>query len=90
MAYQQPFKPMNKLRNRLVLVKDKPPRSKQSNLVYGFKCRAPDCPEAYVGETKQSLKACFNQHRRPSSSEYQMDSAMRVGQKVLPPPLQLY
>ena len=70
------FKPVNKLRNRLVHVKDKPPRDKQSNLVYGFKCKGPNCSEAYVGETKQSLKARFSQHRRPSSSEHQADSAI--------------
>ena len=34
------------------------------------------CTEAYVGETKQSLKARFSQHRRPSSSEHQADSAI--------------
>ena len=70
------FKPVNKLRSRLVHVKDKPPRDKQSNLVYGFKCKGLNCSEAYVGETKQSLKARLNQHRRPSSSEYQADSAI--------------
>ena len=66
------FKPVNKLRNRLVHVKDKPPRSKHSNLVYGFKCIVHDCPEAYVEEIKQSL----NQHRRPSSSDYRANSAI--------------
>ena len=70
------FKPVNKLRSRLVHVKDKPPRDKQSNLVYGFKCKGPDCTEAYVGETKQSIKARFSQHRRPSSSDHQANSAI--------------
>ena len=41
------FKPVNKLRSRLVHVKDKPPRDKQSNLVYGFKCKGLNCSEAY-------------------------------------------
>ena len=61
------FKPVNKLRGQLVHVKDKPPKDKQSNLVYGYKCAAQGCSEAYIGETKQSLKARIGQHRRPSS-----------------------
>ena len=44
---------------------------KQCNLVYGLTCVAPDCGESYVGETKQSLKARLNQHRRPSTNEAQ-------------------
>ena len=70
------FKPVNKLRNRLVHVKDKLTRDKQCNLVYGFKCKGPDCTETYVRETKQSLKARFSQHRHPSSSEQEVDSAI--------------
>ena len=54
-------------------MKDKPLRHKQSNLICGFKCKGPGCTEAYVGETKQSLKDGFSQHRRLSSSEYQVD-----------------
>ncbi|XP_072028434.1 uncharacterized protein [Amphiura filiformis] len=68
------FKPVNKLRGKLVHVKDKPPRDKQSNLVYGYKCGDSDCTEAYVGETKQSLKARLGQHRRPSSTDWQPDT----------------
>ena len=70
------FKPVNKLRGQLVHVKDKPPKDKQSNLVYGYKCAEPGCSESYIGETKQSLKARIGQHRRPSSSDCQPDSAV--------------
>ena len=39
-------------------------------------CKGPGCTEAYVGQTKQAeFKARFSQHRRPSSSEHQEDSA---------------
>ena len=47
---------LNRLRGRLVHVKDKPPRHKQSDSVYGFQCKVLNCSEAYVGETKQCLK----------------------------------
>ena len=50
---------------------DKPPKDKLCDLVYGLTCVAPDCGESYVGETKQSLKARLNQHRRPSTNEAQ-------------------
>ena len=65
------FKPINTLRGKVVHVKDKPPKDKLCNLVYGLTCVAPDCGESYVGETKQSLKARLNQHRRPSTNEAQ-------------------
>ena len=50
------LKPVNKLCSRFVHIKDKAHRDKQSNLVYGFKCKGPNCSEAYVArETKQSV-----------------------------------
>ncbi|PIK58714.1 hypothetical protein BSL78_04397 [Apostichopus japonicus] len=83
------FKPTNKLLGKLVHVKDKTPRDKQSHLVYGIKCAQQDCPESYVGETKESIKARVDQHRRPSSSDYQPDSAVythakKLGTKLIP------
>ena len=63
------FKPINIL--KLVHVKDKQAKDKQSNVVYGLICAEKDCKKSYVGETKQSLRARVNQHRRPSSSEAQ-------------------
>ena len=39
--------------------------------MYGITCADTKCSESYVGETKQSLKARSNQHRRPSSNEAQ-------------------
>ena len=61
----------NTLRSKLVKVKDKQPKDKQSNLVYGLVCGEKVCKESYVGETKQALKARANQHRRPSTNEAQ-------------------
>ena len=40
-------------------------------VVYGLKCSNAGCDESYVGETKQSIKVRFNQHRRGSSNENQ-------------------
>ncbi|XP_072046303.1 uncharacterized protein [Amphiura filiformis] len=65
------FKPVNTLRGKLVNVKDKQPKDKRSNLVYGVVCGDTDCSAAYVGETKQALKPRIGQHRRPSTNEAQ-------------------
>ena len=65
------FKPGNTLRSKLVHVKDKQPKEKRSNLVYGIVCAGNDCNETYVGETKQALKSRVYQHRNPSSNEAQ-------------------
>ena len=52
-------------------VKDKTPKDKLSNLVYGITCGDEDCTETYVGETKQALKARMRQHRKPNILEAQ-------------------
>ncbi|XP_072048557.1 uncharacterized protein [Amphiura filiformis] len=65
------FKPVNTLRGKLVNVKDKQPKDKRSNLVYGVVCGDTDCSAAYVGETKQALKTRIGQHRRPSTNKAQ-------------------
>ena len=70
------FKLVNKLRGQLAHAKDKPLKDKQSKFVYGYKCTEPGCSESYIGETKQSLKARIDQHRCPSSSDCQPDSAV--------------
>ena len=63
------FRPINTLQGKLVHTKDKPPKEKQCNLVYGLTCVAPGCGESHVCETKQSPMARLNQHRRPSTNE---------------------
>ena len=71
------FKPHSKLYNQLVHVKDKTPKERKTNIIYGVKCQKNhDCREAYVGETKQSLKARMYQHRRPSTAGEAFDSAV--------------
>lgn len=69
------FKPGNTLRQKLVHPKDKVPREKQSNVVYAVQC-SEDCPDLYIGETKQPLHKRMAQHRRASSSG--QDSAVHL------------
>ena len=70
--------PQNTLRQKLVHVKDRVPKEKKRNLVYGVRCKQEECNEFYVGETQQSLRARMNQHRKPSSSSSVPESAVFV------------
>ena len=71
------FRPHSTLRRHLVHVKDKTPKERKTNVVYGVRChKTHNCSEAYVGETKQSLKARMRQHRTPSSAGEAFDSAV--------------
>ena len=63
------FKLCNTLQQKLVYLKDKPPRCKQSNIVCGFQCKNNACDEINIGETKQPMHKCMYQHRRPRASE---------------------
>ena len=65
------YKPRNTLRQKLVKVKDRVPKAKQSNLVYGIRCGSESCDECYVGETKQALGSRMKQHNKPSSNPAQ-------------------
>ena len=69
------LKPFNQLRGQLVNVKDRMPRDKRSNVVYGYKCPADNCTETYIGETKQAFQSRMAQHRRPAYRD-QLDSAI--------------
>ena len=62
------FKPGNTLRQRLVHPKDKVPKDKKNNVVYGIQCKSNGCQELYIGETKQPLAKRMYQHRRASTS----------------------
>ena len=54
---------------RQIHVKDKIQKDRKRDLVYGFRCGDPSCTETNIGETRQTLKARMNQHRRPAYEE---------------------
>ena len=60
------FKALSTLKGKLVHVKDKTPKEKRSNLVYGTTCGTRDCNASYVGQTKQSQTASLEQHEKPN------------------------
>ena len=59
------FKPANTLRQLLVRPKDKLDKEKVVGPVYKISCNM--CDASYIGETERSLKARFQEHRRPST-----------------------
>ncbi|XP_065326070.1 uncharacterized protein LOC135932513 [Pelmatolapia mariae] len=69
------FRPSNTLRQKLVHPKDKTPKHKLNNVVYVVQC-SEECPDLYIGETKQPLHKHMAQHRRATSTG--QDSAVHL------------
>ena len=59
-------RPSNTLRQQLVHAKDPIPKTRVTGPVYHIPCST--CEADYVGKAERSLKATFDEHRRPSSS----------------------
>ncbi|CAI5693976.1 unnamed protein product [Oreochromis niloticus] len=69
------FRPSNTLRQKLVHPKDKTPKHRLNNVVYAVQC-SKECPDLYIGETKQPLHKRMAQHRRATSTG--QDSAVHL------------
>ncbi|KAL3978929.1 G2/M phase-specific E3 ubiquitin-protein ligase [Sarotherodon galilaeus] len=69
------FRPSNTLRHKLVHPKDKTPKHRLNNVVYAVQC-SEECPDLYIGETKQPLHKRMAQHRRATSTG--QDSAVHL------------
>ena len=72
------FKPANTLRQLLVRPKDKVEKDKIVGPVYHIACS--ECDASYIGETERSLKARFQEHRRPSSTTSEVSRHIHVDQ----------
>ena len=59
-------RPSNTLQQQLVHAKDPILKTRVTGPVYHIPCSS--CEADYVGKTERSLKARFDEHRRPSSS----------------------
>ncbi|CAI5669576.1 unnamed protein product [Oreochromis niloticus] len=69
------LRPSNTLRHKLVHPKDKTPKHRLNNVVYAVQC-SEECPDLYIGETKQPLHKRMAQHRRATSTG--QDSAVHL------------
>ena len=56
------FKPQSTLKQQRVRVKLKMPEEKRKEVVYQVPCK--DCPKAYIGETKRTLKIRISEHKQ--------------------------
>ena len=72
------FKPSNTLRQLLVRPKDKLGKEKVVGPVYEISCE--NCEAKYIGETERSLKARFQEHRRPSTTTSEVSRHIHVDQ----------
>ena len=62
----------------LVRPKDKILKDRVVGPVYHISCE--DCEASYIGETERSLKARFQEHRRPSSSTSEVSKHLHTEQ----------
>ena len=72
------FKPTNTLRQQLVHPKDKLGKEKTVSPVYHIPCE--DCDEDYIGESERSLKARFDEHKRPSTTTSEVSKHIHSSQ----------
>ena len=79
-SYEVPmyFKPANTLRQLLVRPKDKVEKDKIVGPVYHIACA--ECEASCIGETERSLRARFQEHRRPSSTTSEVSRHIHVDQ----------
>ena len=70
------FKPTNTLQQ--LLVKPKDPASKENVVGPVHKIKWEECDGVFVGETERSLKVRFSEHRRPSSTTWEVSKHIHV------------
>ena len=73
------FKPTNTLRQQLVHPKDKLGKEKIVGPVYHIPCG--NCEDDYIGESERSLKARFDEHKRPSSTSSEVSKHIHASSK---------
>ena len=64
------YKPFNTLRQQLIRPKDPVPKERVVGPIYHVFCE--DCAKDYIGETEKSFKARFDEHKRPSSVNFEV------------------
>ena len=56
------FKRGNTLKNLLMLPKDRDAKTKQSKIIYWFKCGRTECDEEYIGESARTFEEGCREH----------------------------
>ena len=61
------FKGGNTLKNLLMFPKDREAKTKQSNIIYWFKCGRTECDEEYIGESAKTFEERYKEHLKVPS-----------------------
>ena len=61
------FKGENTLKNLLIFPKDREAITKQSNMIYWFKCGRTDCDDEYIGESARTFEERYKEHLKAPS-----------------------
>ena len=61
------FKGGNTLKNLLIFPKDREAITKQSNMIYWFKCGRSECADEYIGESARIFEERYKEHLKAPS-----------------------
>ena len=61
------FKGGNTLKNLLMFPKDREAITKQSNIIYWFKCGRTECDDEYIGESARTFEERYKEHLKAPS-----------------------
>ena len=61
------FKGGNTIKNLMIFPKDIEPITKQSNIIYWYKCGRTECDDEYIGESARTFGERFREHMRVPS-----------------------
>ena len=64
------FKGGDILKNLLMFPEDKEDRTKQSNIIYWFKCGRTECDEEYIGESARTFEERYKEHLKAPSPHF--------------------
>ena len=71
---QEHFKGGNTLKNLLMFPKDREAKTKQSNIIYWFKCGRTECDEEYIGESARTFEERYKEHLKAPSCMFEHEN----------------
>ena len=61
----------NTLKDQLMFQKDRASMTKQSNIIYWFKCGRTECDDEYIGESVRTFEERYREHLKAPSSIFE-------------------
>ena len=62
------------MKNLLMFPKDREAKTKQSNIIYWFKCGRTKCDEQYIGESARSFEEIYKEHLKAPSPIFEHEN----------------